>query len=90
MSAKEGLFNGESGTTAMKFANVNVHISNGTNVKPFKILVGYDQQEDVAYEVCRYLILKGSSIPVEVIPTKRPKLREKNLYWQDQSKLEST
>ncbi|KAI3808867.1 hypothetical protein L1987_24830 [Smallanthus sonchifolius] len=54
------------------------------------IYVGYDPREDVAYEVCRYSILKRSSIPVEIIPIKQSELREKNYYWVERGKLEST
>lgn len=63
---------------------------NGDQKKPFKIFVGYDPREDLAYQVCRYSILKRSSIPVEVIPIKQSELREKKHYWRERNKLEST
>ncbi|KAI3712034.1 hypothetical protein L1987_70583 [Smallanthus sonchifolius] len=65
-------------------------ISNGDLEKPFRIFVGYDAREDVAYEVCRYSILKRTSIPVEVIPIKQSELRKKNYFWRERNKLEST
>ncbi|KAK3010874.1 hypothetical protein RJ639_012092 [Escallonia herrerae] len=58
--------------------------------KPFRIFVGYDPREDLAYEVCRYSILKRSSIPVEVIPIKQSELRQNGEYWRERGKLEST
>lgn len=58
--------------------------------KPFKMFVGYDQREDIAYEVCRHSILKRSSIPVEIIPLKQSDLRKEGLYWRERGQLEST
>ncbi|KAI4329288.1 hypothetical protein L6164_021571 [Bauhinia variegata] len=63
---------------------------NGYNSQPFKVFVGYDPAEDIAYEVCKYSILKRASIPVEIIPIKQSKLREKGLYWRERGKVEST
>lgn len=60
------------------------------NVKPFKVFVGYDPREDLAYEVCRYSILSRSSIPVEVIPIKQSELRKNGSYYRQRNKLEST
>ncbi|KAI7736416.1 hypothetical protein M8C21_016089, partial [Ambrosia artemisiifolia] len=60
------------------------------NSKPFKIFIGYDPKEHVAYEVCRYSLLKRSSIPVEIIPIKQSELRQKNIYSRERGKLEST
>lgn len=63
---------------------------NNSTTKPFRIYIGYDPKEEIAYEVCRYSILKRSSIPVEIIPIKQSELREKNHYWRERGKLEST
>ncbi|KAK4349949.1 hypothetical protein RND71_029262 [Anisodus tanguticus] len=71
-------------------SNGNVHSTNGTNSKPFKIFIGYDPREDVAYEVCRYSLLKRSSIPIEITPIKQYELRQQGLYWRERGKLEST
>ncbi|KAL0342047.1 UNVERIFIED_CONTAM: protein CDI [Sesamum calycinum] len=68
---------------------ISKNSSNG-NVKPFKVFIGYDPREDLAYEVCRYSLLKRSSIPVEIYPIKQSELREKGVYWRDRGKLEST
>lgn len=66
--------------------------SNGdmTKEKPFKIFVGYDPREDLAYEVCRHSILKRSSIPVEIVPIKQSELRKNGLYWRERGQFEST
>ncbi|KAL9995521.1 putative nucleotide-diphospho-sugar transferase [Helianthus debilis subsp. tardiflorus] len=58
--------------------------------KPFRIFIGYDTREHIAYEVCRYSILKRSTIPVEIIPIKQSELRNNNHFWRERNKLEST
>ena len=58
--------------------------------KPFRIFVGYDSREDLAYEVCRHSILKRSTIPVEIIAMKQPELRKNGLYWRERGETEST
>ncbi|XP_074305272.1 protein CDI-like [Silene latifolia] len=63
--------------------------NNGTLI-PFKIFIGYDPKEDIAYEVCKYSLLKRSSIPLEIYPIKQCELRQKGLYWRERGKLEST
>ena len=56
----------------------------------FRVFVGWDSREDIAYQVCRHSILQRSSIPVEVIPLKQDELRAKGLYWRDVDPLAST
>lgn len=58
--------------------------------KPFKIFVGYDPREDLAYEVCCYSLRKRSSIPIEIIPIKQSELRKSGLYWRERGQTEST
>ncbi|KAL8223650.1 hypothetical protein R6Q57_019125 [Mikania cordata] len=70
--------------------SVDSVITNSDLEKPFRIFVGYDSREDLAFEVCRYSILKRSSIPVEVIPIKQSELRQNKLFWRERNKLEST
>ncbi|KAG9150982.1 hypothetical protein Leryth_003093 [Lithospermum erythrorhizon] len=70
--------------------NVDVRNVENGNKKVLKIFVGYDPREDLAYEVCRYSLLKRSSIPIEVHPIKQSELREKGLYWRERGKFEST
>ncbi|KAL4199362.1 hypothetical protein AMTRI_Chr03g50770 [Amborella trichopoda] len=59
-------------------------------LEKLKIFVGYDPKEDLAFEVCRYSILKRATIPVEVIPIKQSDLRAKGLYWRQRGPTEST
>lgn len=71
--------------------SINGNAKNGTLGKPiFKIFIGYDPREDIAYEVCKHSILKRSSIPVEIHPIKQSELRQSGLYWRERGKLEST
>ncbi|KAK9149739.1 hypothetical protein Scep_008496 [Stephania cephalantha] len=65
-------------------------LNNTKKTKPFKIFVGYDPREDLAFEVCRYSIIKRSSVPVEVIPIKQCDLRSQGLYWRERGPTEST
>ncbi|XP_049933623.1 protein CDI-like [Nymphaea colorata] len=58
--------------------------------RKFKIFIGYDPREDLAFEVCRYSILKRSSIPVEISPIVQSDLRNRNLYWRERGPTEST
>ncbi|RID74508.1 hypothetical protein BRARA_B01604 [Brassica rapa] len=57
---------------------------------PFRIFVGYDPREDLAYKVCHHSITKRSSIPVEITPIVQSDLRERGLYWRERNNLEST
>lgn len=68
----------------------NGKVDNGDMKMPFKVFVGYDPREDLAYEVCRHSILKRASIPVEVIPIKQSELRKNGLYWRERGQFEST
>lgn len=45
-----------------------------------KIYIGYDDREQVAYDVCKHSILKRASIPVEVIPLMHRSLRNSGLF----------
>nr|ABR16949.1 unknown [Picea sitchensis] len=62
----------------------------GKVLNKIKIFIGYDPREDLAYEVCRYSILKHATMPVEIIPIKQPDLRKTGLYWRNRDKTEST
>jgi hypothetical protein len=46
----------------------------------FKIYVGYDSREDIAWQVCRHSVLRHTSAPVEIYPLKQSTLRELGLY----------
>lgn len=56
----------------------------------FKIFIGWDSREDIAYQVARQSILKHTSIPVEIIPLKQKQLRKDGLYNRPIDTLSST
>lgn len=56
----------------------------------FKIFIGWDSREDIAYQVARHSILKHASIPVEIIPLKQKQLRKEGLYTRPTDELAST
>jgi len=58
--------------------------------KPFKVFVGYDSRENIAYEVAKHSIMKKSTVPVTVIPIKQKELRTKGLYTREIDALAST
>jgi hypothetical protein len=58
--------------------------------EPFRVFVGYDSREDVAYRVCRRSLLRRSSIPLEITPIVQQELREAGLYWRERGPTEST
>jgi len=57
---------------------------------PFRIFIGWDSREAVAYDVARHSLIQRASIPVEVTPIKLDDLRARGLYWRDQDPLAST
>ncbi|KAG6481623.1 protein CDI-like [Zingiber officinale] len=58
--------------------------------EPFRIFIGYDPREDVAYQVCRRSLHRRSSIPLHIIPISQTDLRAAGLYWRARSPTEST
>ncbi|KAL6911979.1 hypothetical protein ACP4OV_000784 [Aristida adscensionis] len=58
--------------------------------EPFRVFVGYDSREDIAYRVCRRSLLRRSSIPLAVIPIVQQELRAAGLYWRERGPTEST
>jgi hypothetical protein len=60
------------------------------NSKPFPVYVGWDSQEDIAYQVCRHSILSRASVPVTVTPIKQHELRARGLYTRELDPLAST
>lgn len=56
----------------------------------FRIFVGYDKKEDIAFEVCKHSILSRASIKVEVIPIKQNELRDWEIYTRPIDNLSST
>jgi lipopolysaccharide biosynthesis glycosyltransferase len=54
-----------------------------------KVFVGYDQREDIAYQVCRNSILTHQP-QADVVPLVQQDLRNIGLYWRDVDPLSST
>jgi lipopolysaccharide biosynthesis glycosyltransferase len=48
--------------------------------KQFKVFVGYDSREDIAWQVCRHSLLRHADNSVNVIPLRQSVLRELGLY----------
>lgn len=57
---------------------------------PFRVFIGWDKREPVAYDVARSSLLRHASIPVEVTPIKLDELRAKKLYWRTEDPLATT
>lgn len=57
---------------------------------PFRIYIGWDSREDIAYQVARQSILDHATMPVEIIPLKQKQLRKDGVYWRSIDKLAST
>ena len=58
----------------------------------FKVFIGYDSREDIAYQVAANSILETAKRPheVEIIPLKLKDLRKQGVYTRDEDKLGST
>lgn len=46
------------------------------------IFIGWDQREEVAFDVCRHSLLARSSVPLYVRALRLEGLRHANLYWR--------
>jgi lipopolysaccharide biosynthesis glycosyltransferase len=57
---------------------------------PFRIYIGWDQREPIAYDVARYSLERRASIPVAVQPIKLDELRARGLYGRGEDPLAST
>lgn len=58
--------------------------------EPFRVYIGWDSREDIAYQVCRHSLLRHASIPVEVIPLRQQDLRAQGLYSRPADPLAAT
>jgi lipopolysaccharide biosynthesis glycosyltransferase len=58
--------------------------------KPFRIYIGWDSREDIAFQVAKQSILDHATIPVEIIPLKQKQLRKDGVYWRSVDQLAST
>lgn len=55
-----------------------------------KIFVGYDSREDIAWQVCRFSLLRHSDGGIEVIPIRQSVIRELGLYTRPHDTGSST
>ena len=58
--------------------------------KPFRIFIGWDQREPIAYDVARFSLERRASIPVDITPIKLADLQAKKSYWREVDPLAST
>jgi hypothetical protein len=58
--------------------------------EPFRIFIGWDKREPIAYDVAKFSLERRASIPIDVKPIKIDELRERKLYWREQDPLAST
>src|SRR4051812_14233044 len=56
----------------------------------FRIFIGWDQREPIAYDVAKYSLERRASIPVEVTPIKLDHLRARHLYSRQNDPLATT
>ena len=54
-----------------------------------KVFIGYDSEQDIAYQVCKYSILKQNS-DIKIFPLVQKELRDKGLYCRDFDPFSST
>lgn len=57
---------------------------------PFRVYIGWDKREPIAYDVAESSLRRNASIPVSVIPIKLENLIERGLYTRDVDPLAST
>ena len=60
------------------------------NSQPFRVFVGWDSHEDIAYQVCKFSLMRRAGVPVSVIPIRQQELRDKGLYTRAADPLAST
>ena len=59
-------------------------------MKPFKIFIGYDPCETVAYHVLSHSLLSRASIPITITPLVRSALSKVGAYRRPRTAMEST
>jgi hypothetical protein len=57
---------------------------------PFRVYIGWDRRESLAYDVARFSLERRASIPVAVTPIKIDEMRARGLYWREPDPLAST
>jgi len=55
-----------------------------------KIFIGYDSREDIAWQVCRFSLMRHSSAELDIIPLRQNTLRELGLYTRPFDPMSST
>ena len=56
----------------------------------FRVFIGYDSREEIAYKVAAYSLRKHSSIPLEITPIVQSDLARKGIYTREKDPLSST
>lgn len=46
----------------------------------FNIYIGFDEREEIAYDVCKYSIERRASVPINIIALKHRELRKQGLF----------
>lgn len=59
-------------------------------MRKLRVFVGYDNREDIAYQVCKKTLLKHSSISLDIVPIKQQEMRDRNLYWREHDPFSAT
>lgn len=57
---------------------------------PFRVFVGWDSREDIAFQVCRSSLERHARRPVDVVALKQDELRMRGLYLRPVDPLAST
>src|SRR5262245_43098876 len=57
---------------------------------PFRVFIGWDSREPIAYEVAKFSLERRASIPVQVTPIKLDELRARGLYSRGEDPLAAT
>src|SRR5438105_12369458 len=59
-------------------------------IDPFRIYIGWDRREPIAFDVAKFSLERRASIPVAVTPIKIDDLRARGLYRRSVDPLAST
>lgn len=62
----------------------------GSIGSPFRVFVGYDSREDIAFRVCEASMRRRSSVALDIRPIVQSDLRSRGLYWRPKDPLAST
>lgn len=57
---------------------------------PFRVFIGWDRREDIAYQVCQFSMVTRASVPLAVQALRQDSLRARGLYWRPRDPLAST